>query len=399
MRVIPRKRTTKVVVAVLLVGAVATSGVYATSEGWFSSIGADWFGSDKAHAEPEPSLPDATTEVARQTLVSTETVSGTLGYGDPRPMNATGQGVLTRIAAEDSIVRRGESPYRIDNRPVPLLYGKLPLYRPLEAGMDDGPDVAQLERNLKALGYSEQDYEPDEEFNWYTEDLIEAWQEDLGLEETGRIEPGQVTIASGPIRVESHQAIPGDQAGSGKPVLDYTETDQVVTVDLEVEDRRLAQEGETVTVELPDGGRVRGTIDSVSTNAESAPDEESAPGDQATEVTVEVVIELDRSSSKKDDGKKDDQDNELSGDAGGSGNRKLDQGPVVVEFIGEERKDALTVPIMALLALSEGGYGVELVEGKSTEVVPVDLGMFAEGRVEISGEGISEGVEVGVPDL
>jgi len=57
----------------------------------------------------------------------------------------------------------------------------------------------------------------------------------------------------------------------------------------------------------------------------------------------------------------------------------------------------LAVPVAALLALPEGGFGVEIVEGNTTRIVAVKTGMFAAGRVEVSGEGIAEGMKVGVP--
>jgi multidrug efflux system membrane fusion protein len=57
----------------------------------------------------------------------------------------------------------------------------------------------------------------------------------------------------------------------------------------------------------------------------------------------------------------------------------------------------LTVPVAALLALSEGGYGVQVVEGTGTRIVAVETGLFADGRVEISGSGIAAGTNVGVP--
>ena len=57
----------------------------------------------------------------------------------------------------------------------------------------------------------------------------------------------------------------------------------------------------------------------------------------------------------------------------------------------------LTVPVSALLALKEGGYGVQVVAAGATRIVPVKLGMFADGRVEISGSGITAGTKVGVP--
>lgn len=75
----------------------------------------------------------------------------------------------------------------------------------------------------------------------------------------------------------------------------------------------------------------------------------------------------------------------------------LQSSPVRVKFVSDERKDVLTVPISALLALAEGGYGVQLVEGTATRYVAVETGLFANGRVEIRGSGLQPGMKVGVP--
>jgi hypothetical protein len=58
----------------------------------------------------------------------------------------------------------------------------------------------------------------------------------------------------------------------------------------------------------------------------------------------------------------------------------------------------LTVPVTALLALSGGGYGLEVISGGTASYVQVDTGLFAGGRVEVTGEGIDEGTVVGMPE-
>jgi hypothetical protein len=50
-----------------------------------------------------------------------------------------------------------------------------------------------------------------------------------------------------------------------------------------------------------------------------------------------------------------------------------------------------------LLALAEGGYGVQVVENGATKIVAVKLGLFAAGKVEVSGDGLAEGTVVGMP--
>ena len=58
----------------------------------------------------------------------------------------------------------------------------------------------------------------------------------------------------------------------------------------------------------------------------------------------------------------------------------------------------LAVPVEALLALAEGGYAVELAhDDGTTSLVAVELGAFADGWVEVTGD-VAEGDEVVVPE-
>jgi predicted ribosome-associated RNA-binding protein Tma20 len=71
----------------------------------------------------------------------------------------------------------------------------------------------------------------------------------------------------------------------------------------------------------------------------------------------------------------------------------LDQAPVDVAFERERAKDALTVPVTALLAREGGGYAVEVDGGRIVKVVP---GVFADGRVAVEGD-LRPGQRVVVP--
>jgi peptidoglycan hydrolase-like protein with peptidoglycan-binding domain len=366
----PRWRWGRLVV----LGAVAVAAVAAA--GWLvTSRSAD---GEKTSAST--GLPPATAPVARQDLVETQQVDGTLGYGDQHNLVGGEQGTITWLAAEGATVSRGQALYRVDNQPAVLLYGSVPLYRPLRAGVEDGPDVKELEENLDALGYT--GFTVDETYTSQTAAAVEDWQRDLGLEATGVVEPGRALMAAGPIRVAEQRASVGGQTAPGQTVLTWTGTTRVVSVDLDVEDLRLAREGAKVTVELPGDGSVKGTISSVGKVAQAQSNQgDNGPGTaQGTTgstgtATIDVTITLD--STK--------------------GTGTLDQAPVTVDFVSDERKDVLTVPVTALLALREGGYGVEVVEGTSSRTVPVQLGMFADGRVEVRGAGVTIGTKVGVP--
>ena len=62
------------------------------------------------------------------------------------------------------------------------------------------------------------------------------------------------------------------------------------------------------------------------------------------------------------------------------------------------RRDGVVVtPVEALLALAEGGYALELVEGTATRLVAVQVGDVQDGWAEVTGDGIEPGVEVVTP--
>jgi peptidoglycan hydrolase-like protein with peptidoglycan-binding domain len=255
----------------------------------------------------------------------------------------------------------------------------VPLYRPLGVGVV-GVDVKQLEENLSGLGYT--GFTVDSNFTVGTAAAVRALRVRLGLPVTGTVEPGQVVFTPGPVRVAAHAARVGAPAGRGEggvTVLSYTGTTRLVTVDLKVADQALAAEGGKVTVTIPDGKRVKGSITKVGTVA-AAPEgaTEGPPGDGAA-VAADARIAV------------------TVGIADQAALGRLEAAPVDVDFVSQEREGVLTVPVAALLALPEGGYGVEVVEGSTTRIVAVETGLFAAGRVEITGDGIIEGMRVGMP--
>jgi peptidoglycan hydrolase-like protein with peptidoglycan-binding domain len=328
----------------------------------------------------EPALPPATAAVMRTTLVETRRVPGTLGYGAAAPIGATGSGTLTWIAPVGSTVERGEPLFKVDERPVLALYGSVPMYRPLGVAPEDSPqgaDVRQLQENLAALGY--EGFGADGTYTSATAAAVRRWQTDLGLPTTGSIELGQLVFIPGPVRIAEHTARVGDLlAERGAPVLSYTGSTRLVSVELAVVDQALAIEGGMVTVTVPGGGAVEGEIAEVGTVA-AAQDEastaEGGPSSAASEARIEVTVTI--------------------ADQAALGS--LDAAPVDVDFVSQERQDVLAVPVAALLALADGGFGLEVVEGDATRIVRVTTGMFAAGKVEVSGEGIAEGTRVGVP--
>ncbi|GAA1689447.1 peptidoglycan-binding protein [Glycomyces endophyticus] len=354
-----RGRTGKAVAGAAI--ALAAAGAVA------AALGVDlrsFFAQPEAEATEET---PSTAEITVQTLTETVTVDGDLGYGDTLDMACLLNGTFTGLPAAGDVVERGGVLYAVDDTPVVLLYGSLPAYRSLATGAE-GDDVEQLEQNLAELGYD--GFTVDDEYTDATADAVEQWQDDLGMEETGRVDLGRVVFAPGAIRVDTVDPQLG--AGAQGTAFAYTGLDKVVTVEVELDDQELVVVGGSVAITLPDGTEATGTV----TGSETAVTQETGQGGETEDVTyLEVTVAADDAAVF---------------DA-------LDQAAVDVGFAGDSAADVLTVPVEALLGLAEGGYGVELVDGGDTEVVAVETGLFADGLVAISGEGLAAGQAVVVP--
>ncbi|MEU4567421.1 peptidoglycan-binding protein [Micromonospora sp. NPDC023956] len=350
-------------------GTVLAAGTAVVLAGGAVAVGMAVDGSAGESAGAAP-LPPTTTAVTRQTLVDRETKSGELGYGTPRALDTRYNGTLTWVAATGSTVARGKALYRVDDEPVVLLHGSLPAYRTLRAGVS-GRDVTQFERNLTDLGYT--GFTVDDDYTSATADAVRRWQEDLGVPESGQVEPGRIVYAAGTVRVASQGAEVGDAVAPGRTVLSTTGTTRLVTCTLDVDDQRLARTGAEVTITLPDGRRTTGKVGTVETVVQTSA---GATGqDPVSETRIEVSVTGDDPAA-------------LTG---------FEQAAVDVGFVAAERADVLSVPVAALLALAEGGYGLQVVNDAGTRIIAVRTGLFAAGRVEVSGDGVVEGLTVGMP--
>ena len=337
-----------VTVSVLVTAGVVTAAI------------AGFGGSDPGNA-PSSTLPPATAQVTKQTLIDAQKENGTLGYGRETSVANRLGGTVTALADIGVTVKRGATLFRVDNTPVVLLYGTLPVYRALASGTE-GDDVKQFERELRNLGYT--GFTVDTKYSSYTATAVKKWQKKLGLTQTGTVELGRVVYAPGKVRVATQKVGAGDSAPAGTAVLTMTRTARVVTVNLDVSDQRLATKDATVAVTTPDGKQAGGTITKIATIIDTS----------GTDPTTKIEVTI-----------------ALASPAGGFTDASVD-----VNFTVAERKDVLTVPIAALLALAEGGYGVQIVEGESTRIVAVQAGLFSGGRVEVSGGGLTEGATVGM---
>jgi peptidoglycan hydrolase-like protein with peptidoglycan-binding domain len=308
--------------------------------------------------------PASTADITELTLIDRENHDGTLGHGDTTTISSRGNGTVTRLPAEGTTVTRGKAIFHLDNKPVTLLYGSLPAYRTLSTGVK-GTDVKQLEQNLWALGY--RGFTVDETYSSSTASAVKEWQDDLDLTKTGRIDPSQIVYATGAVRVDSLSTQAGAVVGPGAAVEKVTGISPLATVVLDTSSERLAKQGAAVQVTLPDGKVVLGKIIKVATVV--------SQGDNGESDTTKIQVTIRFTSAVK----------------------SLGAAAVTVAFTAGERPNVLAVPVAALLALAEGGYGVQVVDASTTRIVAVETGLFADGKVEITGNGLQAGMKVAMP--
>jgi peptidoglycan hydrolase-like protein with peptidoglycan-binding domain len=320
---------------------------------------------------PAAAATGASAAVERRDLVDRDNVDGTLGYADESELVAGAAGILTGIREPGAVVTRGHSLYDVDDEPAAfLLYGDLPAWRDFDSSMTDGEDVRQLERNLRALGHDpDHDMTVDDDWDWATTAAVKRFQRARGLDDDGMLSRGEVVFRPGATRVGEAKAQVGQQVAPGAQLAELSSTERNVTVDLDARRQSIAREGDAVTVELPTGRTARGRITDVGEVATKP----SGSDNQDSDPTIEVTIDLKGRASR---------------------GTNLDQAPVDVGFAVDRRKGVLAVPVKALLARQGGGYAIEVVEGGAHRIVGVEPGLYAEDWVEVSGDGLREGMRV-----
>jgi peptidoglycan hydrolase-like protein with peptidoglycan-binding domain len=274
---------------------------------------------------------------------------------------------FTAVPSAGAIVRRGQRLYAIDGEPVLLLYGSTVASRAFISGMSSGPDVAELNANLDALGYGHGLH--GDAFTASTAAAIRALQTAHRMNATGVLQLGSVVFERSAVRVTSLAPTLGVgspvQAG---PALTVSSTSRQVTIALDAAEEGQVVVGDPVIITLPDNSTTPGRISYVSPVA-------SSQGGSTT-ITVDAV----------------------PSDPAATG--ALDQAPVNVAITTASVHGALVVQVAALLALSGGGYAIEEVARDGVHhLLPVSTGLFddADGLVQISGAGVAAGARVVVP--
>ncbi|MGH9158061.1 MAG: HlyD family efflux transporter periplasmic adaptor subunit [Acidimicrobiales bacterium] len=385
----------------------------------------------------------------KRTISAATTYAGTLAFGSSVPINAGRDGTITDAASEGTELTAGDVLAMIDDDPVIVIYGQSPMFRDLDTSADPGPDITQLETFLVAGDYdADQPLTIDDTFTGTTRSAVRAWQDATDQDVTGTVAVGTLIAQPGPLTVTETATVgtvlrtgsplatvstgpevttivapsdgavtgllevgaavqtaqtaftiadtavavpevgpgaavtarnvePDQNVSAGRPVLDIvTPTPGTVTVSAAADSVSDFTVGNTVEIELSSGDLVDATVTEVARTAQS----DGQGGNSQPTVAITIVLDpLDAAVSDR-----------------------VVAGPVDVRVLGTVHADVVAVPTRALVALREGGQGVEVRNADgTTRLVGVETGLFADGWVEVTGDtaggAVVAGTEVLVP--
>jgi peptidoglycan hydrolase-like protein with peptidoglycan-binding domain len=355
-RAAPGKRG--LVVPATLVAAAMTGAV----------AGVALTGGAAAPASPHASrLSTATVE--RTNLAATVLTGGTLGYAPSRPMINELAGTYTHLRAAGTTIRPGHVLYRVDNQPVFAMRGRTPAWRAMALGIA-GPDVAELQADLVALGYASGLFTaPSGVYDLATDAAVRRWQVAADVLVTGAVGFGQVIFVPGPVRLGALNVAPGQAAFPGQQPYQVTTTKRIVSVPVNPTLPPVAV-GERVSIVLPSQARTPGRVTAVGPPPAGGT---SRSHGSATAASSVLTVTPGRPGA--------------TGTSTGV--------PVQVSLTVQSVRHVLAVPVSALLALSGGGYGLELLTPAGRHrLVGVTAGIFAGGLVQVSGAGVNPGAKV-----
>jgi len=265
----------------------------------------------------------------------------------------------------------------VNGTPAILLYGTTPAWRALSEGLS-GPDVAELNADLVALGYAtSSELPPSDYYGSATVQAVDALEAHFGLVATGSLALGQVAFLPTAVRVTEVTATLGDPAGNGSPILQGTSTTRKVTAALNTTQVSQVHVGDPVSITLPGNRTIAGTIASVGRVASPPPangDGSPSSGPPTVEVTITAT------------------------DPAAIG--AVDQASVTAAVTTATVRSVLAVPVTALVTTADGQPALR-VEGDRgvTRLVPVSIGLSddADGLVQVSGPDLAVSQRILLP--
>ena len=211
-------------------------------------------------------------------------------------------------------------------------------------------------------------------------------QAELSLAQTGNIAFGDVMFLPGKSVVDTSSSPPNPglivtpntilgsltpieqtktHIGKNGNISTTNESLQRVSTNINVSDKNLINIGSEVRIELPDESVLLGSVIKIGSVAVIPQNNQSDP-------YLEVSIAFDGDKSVP----------EWTG------------APTTVSVTKDLAKNVLATPVTSLLALLGGGYALEILDGNSLKLVPVETGIYADGWVQIVGSDLKAGDKV-----
>jgi HlyD family secretion protein len=379
-------------------------------------------------ADTAPPAPTVTTaKVTSQDLTSSVAMRGVVYPSTQYDVSASGPAAQLYISKLDvragDTVRSGELIAEIDGAPMFVLSGSVPAWRDLAPG-ETGPDVAELQKALAALGYSDEG-DTSGYYGAGTEDAVSAFYQHLGYTvptastasgtgtgagagagATGpQVPQGDVLfLPSLPATVIAVNGAVGQQAGS--PFLELSASG-ALTLTGELPPSYASQIKTGLKVQIYDqatGIRATGTVAALSTATQTLPagttvdiGGSSSAGSSGTSGTSGSSGNSGNSGNSGSSGT-----SSGAGDTGsGSGSSLFvpvtvtpsaplaaalnGENVLVTVDTGQTEGPVLTVPVAAIVTTASGPSSVTVVAagGKQTKV-PVTPGLSANGYVQVT---------------
>jgi hypothetical protein len=197
------------------------------------------------------------------------------------------------------------------------------------------------------------------------------------MPETGQLALGSVLFEPSQVEVNAVTPTIGSTPTAGQAVFQVTLTARQVQIALDASQESDVAVGDQVSIVLPNNSTTPGVVSYVGTVA-TTPSNSGNSGSSSPTIEVNVTPL----------------------DPAATGN--LDDLPVNVWITQSTVPNALVVQVQALVALSGGGYALEVAPAHGPHYLEaVTVGQFddADGMVQVSGTGVHVGQRVVIPNV
>lgn len=341
-----------------IVGAVVLSGVAAAAVmAW------PWRSPSTPAAAPPPIV---TATASTKNLTNDATFDGTIAHTAANPILAGASGRITSLAASGTTVDNGQQLFSVDQVPVVMLLGVIPAYRDMTPATPSGPDVIQMQTDMKTLGFDPYDaIRPGSPYDAATAAAVVRWQQQLGVTATGTVMLGSVVFEPAPVTIGLQRVTVGSSVNARTTIADASVPSISMQFTLPADTKTTISIGQTVDVTLPDRSTGKGTITSIGTSVDST----------GTTTTVgRGTVEPPRNAAAITDG-----------------------AAIRVRVSQVVAENVLVVPGAALTNHLDGSFTVTVVRPEGNTTVPVTIGASSNGVVQVTGEGLTAGTKVLMP--